>query len=174
MMIERCPVCGSACRTAGVERLEDVAGLDHVKRALEVAAVGHHTVVLEALGNPRDASRLSEVAVALNVFTIVPLACPCGGYGSMAAQCICTVERLRAFRRRGLWRRAVQYGELFVEVREVPYEQISSTRPREAQARVLERIAAAQARPEMPTELVGASARLMQAAHRQLDFDAVT
>jgi predicted ATPase with chaperone activity len=170
-----CRCCGAVLPSQTVERLDEIRGLEHAKRALEVATVGGHTLVLEGVSNRRDAERLAQVArSAFQVTAFVIDPCACGNYGAVAMPCTCTPTVIARFRKRAEFRRAVEHGEIFVQVPEVPYEKLSSTRKGEPDEAIYERIAQAQARPMVSIELIDPAAqRLMQAAVRQLHLDAV-
>jgi predicted ATPase with chaperone activity len=159
-----------------IERMQDVAGLEHAKRAIEVAICGNHPLALIGEPNHADAARLAAIAHELGVSTVWALRpCLCGFFGSIPHSCTCGVEKVRRFRHRGEWRRAVEGAAMYIEIPAVPYEKLTgAVERREPQERVLDRIAEARIRPPVSTTLYdGASQRLMQAAMRQLHFTSV-
>jgi len=171
--IETCRHCGAVRRSDLPQRLDEIKGQEHVKRAIEVAAAGNHTIVLVSIGMLDDTMRLAQIArntFALAVFVITP--CPCGNHGSAERECICTPMQIVKHTQQKRQQTARSLGDLFIEVHRPSAEKLLSARRVEPDEHIEQRIAEAAERPAVAHELVdGAAQRLMQAAMRQLQLD---
>ena len=84
--------------TPPTTRLDMIPRQEHVKRALEVALVGSHTVTLIAEGDPGDAFALAGWLNAYQPDTArVVRPCPCGNKGSDRAVCHCSADARLAY-----------------------------------------------------------------------------
>lgn len=125
--------------------LNQIAGHCTVKRALEVAAVGNHSVILigpEGVGK----GLLIEAAFSLGVGPIQPhQSCWCGHYFSISRQCVCSSRALARY-----WRqleRLQKDTDIHIEVAEVPFKELSvKPSQRGSTAEALARINAAEKR----------------------------
>lgn len=91
-----CDRCGAVLRTSTPTRMDDVPGNMHVKRAVEVAIAGRHSIALIAAGgNVGNAQVLARVAAEHGAAAaFVSQRCPCGNYGRQRALCTCTMEMI--------------------------------------------------------------------------------
>jgi magnesium chelatase family protein len=76
---------------------------DYLKRALEVALVGGHTVMV--VGREGDGKELVETIGGKKVLFVEP--CPCGNYGHSKVPCICSPRVIVKYRARRSFRRAL-------------------------------------------------------------------
>lgn len=146
-------------------RLDRIRQCEHVKRAIEVAAVGQLSLTLCGVGRGMEYTQLlAEAARGYGIAVTVIRPCLCGNLGDLDQTCLCTPDRVARFCRRAGYQRALAadvYGD-------VPAPRLSgSVWTAEPDERVRERIAYAQSRPR-PTQCDGASTRLLDAAIRQL------
>lgn len=74
-----------------------------LKRAMEVAIVGHHTVTY--VGDPEIA--WPEVLAIIGPKAIQMTRCPCGNYGSIDKPCTCTLDKIEAWRTSHRFRQAM-------------------------------------------------------------------
>lgn len=72
----------------------EIIGNEHVKRALEVAIKGGHSILL--VGNPRSTVYDGSV-LPFNVSFVKP--CPCGNLHDPVLECVCTIDEVNAYRR---------------------------------------------------------------------------
>lgn len=152
----------------------ELPGREHVKRAIEVAAVGNHSVVIVARRQHMPAAEeyamiMRETFEIADITLAMP--CFCGYSGDPYFACVCSVRAIerhaRQMRAKGIAQRTDQY----IEFGDVPFEKMTSTRRNESSAAVLARVAEARERavPDLaPSALPGESMRLLQAAMRQL------
>lgn len=148
-------------------RLDEIKGQSHVKRALEVAMVGEHTVTLWAPGTGLDAEELAAVARRLGLeFSEVMVAvyCPCGNFGSTETPCTCSSDEIRQYMRQ---LRPYLASDIHTKVERVSFVRLTAERAQEPDERIIERVEEARGR-EVSLSLDTASLSLMEAAMRQL------
>ena len=150
--------------------MQALKGLPHLKRAIEVAAVQQHPLLLiaEDLTLP-DVDLLVRPITnhfGIDAYTIQP--CPCGGLGSTEYECVCTHAEIVRFRRNHL-----AVFSPCMQVR-VAWDTFSSERLGETLATVEERVASARTRVEsVPRTLCTTGSSLLKAAYRQLSLTQV-
>lgn len=147
-------------------RLDSIPKCEHVKRAIEVAAVGDLSMTLCGVGRGRAyAELLVAAAVAYGVTITLIRPCLCGNLGDAADDCTCGADRVARFRRRAGFVRA-QSADIYGEVA-APAVRLGSVWSSEPDEHIHARIAYARSLPR-PTESDGAAQRLTQAAVGQL------
>lgn len=142
-----CDHCGALLRqdtTPG--RMEMVPGNEHVKRAVEVAAAGGHSIgIIAERGNLEYAKALGWWATengAGAAFVVEP--CPCGWYGSKDKACTCALIVINEHRRTTLYQNAEQ-ADLTVEAPMPHARALTARRRGEPDEAVIARIEAARA-----------------------------
>ncbi len=168
MTLETCLCCGSISTVDATVRLDSLRGNEHVKRALEVAAVGNHSVVLMACRQNMPSAERFALWLRSQFGNYVQVAepCFCGYHGDVYHTCTCSVRAIERYQRRLC--RATNNVAVYIELADVPAEKMLSTRKPEADETIIARVRAAQQRQKPSTDLDNASMRLMQAAIRQL------
>lgn len=158
-----------------VVRLDSMRGNEHVKRAVEVAAVQNHAIVfLSHRSNVPTANNYAQwLAQHGNENTVVLEPCFCGYYGDVNRQCVCTPRAIARWHNRPRYKNAQMNGAMWAEISYVSFEKLVSARNPEDDERILERIERAKfnlrmMKQKQAHELDGASQRLLQAAMRQL------
>ena len=156
-----------------VVRLDSMRGNEHVKRAVEVAAVQNHAIVFLAHrpNIPTAKSYAQWLAQFGNENTTVLEPCHCGFYGDVYRECKCSERAIVRWRNRPDYRAAQMNGAMWSEISYVPFEKLVSARKPEADEAIVERIERARFNlkaMKQAHELDGASQRLLQAAMRQL------
>lgn len=147
-------------------RLDSIPACEHVKRAIEVAAVGELSLTLCSIGRGREyAELLAAAAMGYGVAVTLIRPCLCGNHGDVAQDCTCTPDRVARFRRRSGFVRALA-ADIYGEV-PAPAIRLGSVWGVEPDERIRERIAHARSLPR-PTQSDGAAQRLTQAAVHQL------
>lgn len=169
MTLETCPCCGSISAVNATVRVDSLRGNEHVKRALEVAAVGGHSVVLMARRQNIASARIYALWLrnqfGNHVQVVEP--CFCGYYGDVYHACSCSVKAIERYQRR--LRRITSDAGLYIELADVSAEKMLSTRKPEADETIIARVQAAQQRQKLLFTYVDmACTRLLQAAIRQL------
>jgi magnesium chelatase family protein len=154
-------------------RLDSMRGNEHVKRAVEVAAVQNHAIVFMTHRPNRPTAEIYAAWLAQfgNEHTVVLEPCYCGHYGDVYHQCECQPRAIRRWENRTKYRVAKANGALWVEISYVPFEKLVSARKPESDETILARIERARFNlkaMKKAHELDGASQRLLQAAMRQL------
>lgn len=92
---ERCECCGALLRSSVPCRLDDVPGNEHVKRAVEVAIAGQHSIgILAERANFGNAQALGRVAAEHGATAFVVKPCPCGNFESRIAACTCDADAI--------------------------------------------------------------------------------
>ena len=135
---------------------------EHVKRALEVALAGGHSVMV--IGREGDGKELLDVIMGTQVRFIEP--CPCGNHGQRNSPCACTASRIIRYRSTLRFRRALDAAirvEIFPPRALTPYdaEPFTTVMQRVTQARQL--------RDKAPRlDIEDAATELYQAAHNRL------
>jgi|GEM_PF-2419279 len=144
-------------------RLQDIPGQWHVKRGLEVAAAGGHTISL--VGRPEETEPLRAWAEAQGIAVQAVKPCRCGNYGSAERECTCSAAEVARWRNRKAYRQAAS-ADLVMEVpiwveRQPWFSAESGTN-------VLVRVAQAQRAEAVPQRLDDAGVALMRAAARMV------
>lgn len=155
--------------------VSEFPGRDHVKRALEVAAVGNHSMLIVARKQHAPVAReFAETARAL-AFQIADITitepCFCGYAGDPYRACVCSVRASERFQRRMQTFEINRNIAMHVDFGDVSFEQMTSTRRRETNEQIGARVLAARERavPDLRlSALPSDSMRLMHAAVRQL------
>ena len=146
----------------------------HVKRAIEVACTGKHSLaMLVPSGLEIDAASLAAWANDHGASTVVVTPCPCGNFGNPKRECTCDVELITKHRKSAAWQTA-KCADMWIELAPLTTSQKLDTRPSEPAERVLARIAKAKL-PDKPitiAELDEASRQLLAAVMRHLDLSA--
>lgn len=106
MMPKSCEHCG-AVLPGGEVHLEDIPGQEHVKRAIEVAMAGSHTLTLVAQEGS-GAEDLAGWAASHGVSTRLVYICPCGNHLSPIRECTCSVRTITKYRSRKAYQLAMK------------------------------------------------------------------
>lgn len=151
-----------------MDTFQRIKGQEHIKRALEVAAVNNHTVRVTTVGCHEDGLHL--IVPAADVFSI-PIAiirsCFCGNLGDAELTCFCNENDHREYART----KGLNSFDIEVDMPRVSYEKLTSDRLSEPTDTIRERVDRARAfLPKVTTNLDAAGASLMKAACRQLVF----
>ena len=104
--------------------LNEIKGQEHVKRAVEVALAGEHSILF--VGPPGNGKSefekvIERIDTAVTTFSCWP--CGCGFHGDPGKECVCTSDEVR--------RVATNLGEgyeIIVEVPRVPWKDLISNR----------------------------------------------
>ena len=147
-------------------RLDDLRGSEHVKRAIEVALTGFHTIALYSTSNPLDmrAFALWLGRAGLTVYELTH--CPCGNLGSADIACTCTAAETYQHQRGGEYAFAQIHADIHIEVVAIPYEKLTG-RKGESDERIIERVERAR-KVSVTLDLDSTCLSLMKAAYRQL------
>jgi magnesium chelatase family protein len=129
------------------ERLRDN---EHVKRAVEVALAGKHS--LTVIGREGDGDKLLQVIIPHTFLE----PCPCGNHGSPVAACSCSVSKILRYRNTHKFRAALMNTLIAIQL-ETPRP--LSTGKGEAFAEVMKRVERAQNQPPIHDSLTNESAR---------------
>lgn len=156
-----------------VVRLDSMRGNEHVKRAVEVAAVQNHAIVFLAhRPNIPTANSYAQWCAQFgneNITVLEP--CYCGFHGDVYRECKCSERAIVRWRNRPDYRAAQMNSAMWIEISYVPFEKLVSACKPEVDERILERIERARFNlkaMKKAHELDNASQRLLQAAMRQL------
>ena len=148
-MLTICQHCGTPVVTPELLSWEKIAGNYHVKRAIEVACTGSHTLTLHTpAGLEVDALSLRQWALDHGAGAVVIVSpCPCGNYGTSDRECTCNVELIAAYRDHDpAWQQAVNC-DIHIDMVRPSYQQIvavATGKVQEVDAKVVERITQAQ------------------------------
>jgi predicted ATPase with chaperone activity len=99
--MQTCTCCGVPIVTPELLPWEKIAGQYHVKRAIEVACAGGHTLALHTPnGLEVDALSLRQWALGHGTGAVVIVrSCPCGYYGTFDnKECTCSEELITTYR----------------------------------------------------------------------------
>jgi predicted ATPase with chaperone activity len=99
--MQTCTCCGVPIVTPELLPWEKIAGQYHVKRAIEVACAGGHTLTLHTPnGLGVDALSLRQWALGHDAGAVVIVrSCPCGYYGTFDnKECTCSEELITTYR----------------------------------------------------------------------------
>jgi predicted ATPase with chaperone activity len=167
-----CRCCGAVLPTIHTaQRIDQMPGNEHTKRALEVALTGGFSIALLGRGsNYPDALAFAQIARqhGLTAYCLAP--CPCGNYGDGHRACTCTPAQITRMYARKNYQAALQ-AAIHVEIATSHEARAGKLRRGEPDERILERIAEVHKCPlPEPSQHDGASDRLMIAAIRQLDL----
>jgi predicted ATPase with chaperone activity len=145
---------------------DDIKGHTTAKRALEVALVGGHTVMLYG---PAHVGKKTLASVFPTVAANCVDTCFCGNHKSVTKPCICTAQSARRYTRRIYC--AMQEVDMVIEVCEVPMKEYQSSYCPD-HTHMLERVKAAQAIMTEYTAMAldDAGERLREMACRRLSF----
>lgn len=146
---------------------DDIKGHTAAKRALEVALVGSHTVMLYGPAHTGKAT----IAAAYPTVTVQCVnTCFCGNYQSVTKPCICTPQFTRRYARRVY--RAMQEVDMVIEVCEVPMKEFRATVYPDHE-NMLDRVEQAQAYAGHYTSMAldDAGERIREMAWRRLSFN---
>ena len=156
--------------------INDIKGHCVAKRALEVAAVGNHRIMLYG---PRGAGKSALIEAHPHLDAIERDSCPCGNHQSITKECTCSERALCRWLRRV--KRTAETCDLVVEVPHRTTRELLADKPKhfngapydEAEMSAA-RIAAARAFGETHTSLdvsEDATYRTMEMAARRLPLD---
>jgi predicted ATPase with chaperone activity len=166
----RCRSCGAIRPTNPPPRIDQVIGVEHAKRAAEVALACGHPITFRGIGDPTPAITLARFVAAHGGTAYAILPCPCGNHGDPDLACACTPAMIARYQKRPALRTA-RDATIQTEVPRPSIEKIRqylAGRRGEPDEQVLTRIQEALTRPEADHKLDVAGDRLMTAAIRQL------
>ena len=146
-------------------------GQEHIKRALEIATTGNHSMLVMCISCYDDGINfLWPIAQTLNISTNIRTPCPCGNFGSAERTCTCSDQLRDRFYAETMPVMPVHH-DMYLEMHAVSYEKLTSDRASEPHETVMERITRAKAHlPKVSIALDAAGQSLMKAAVRQLAF----
>jgi len=152
---------------------EQIPAQCHVKRAIEVACTGKHSLAMLVTSNNLeiDAASLAYWANKYGAQAIVVTPCPCGNYGSPIRECTCAIELIAEHHQSPVWQMA-EHADMWIELVEPTTSQKLDSRPRESITCMLARIAKARL-PDQSIkldELDDGCVQLLDAVVRQLDL----
>jgi len=144
-------------------------GQEHVKRALEVAAVLNHSMTIYTEGTELDATHyVVPLGIALGLLDssfYIMRPCYCGNLGSVELSCTCTAHMLDTYRMDVVHRSTDMYTVLPMPT----YEKLTTERLGEPLEAIKARVDRAKKNVKnIGTQLDGAGLSLMKAAVRQL------
>lgn len=120
-----------------------IKGNESAKRAICVAAVQKHSIVLMGAHGVAK-SMLVAAAARVDVIAHEVLSCPCGYYGDVGKACKCTAKEIEKY-----WRSItplLRSSAMFFEVPPTPFREMNSTRPGTSLEDVLHQVEPARAR----------------------------
>jgi predicted ATPase with chaperone activity len=167
------PAIYQLCKVSVKETIMDIAqrlkGQEHVKRALEVAAVLNHSITIYCEGTELDAiNYVVPIGIALGLLDssfYIMRPCYCGNLGSVELSCTCTAHMLDTYRMDVVHRNTDMHIVLPIPT----YEKLTSTRLGEPLEAIKARVERAKKNVKnIGVELDGAGQSLMKAAVRQL------
>jgi predicted ATPase with chaperone activity len=162
-----CKRSGATLPVTEPQSLGTIIGNEHAKRAAEVALTGGHTIAF--IGGP-EAEALAAWCARHGLTALVIRPCPCGNYRHPVRECTCSprqIARYRASKRVG---RALA-ADLVVETSDPGADKILqhvAGHRGEPEARVLQRVAQAQAHTVVATGLDDGCRALLRAFSSQL------
>lgn len=158
--------------------LEDLPGREYAKRAVEVCAVGDHSIMFIAtLPNEYDAYYYNlwlNQNFKLSPYGNIVTPCNCGFHGDVNRTCICTPDEITKHRVEKILK--YQHGntmEMVVEIGDIKFEDLLLKRRRETNEIVLKRIAEARSRKPVSSaieDLDESCVKLLRSAYAQLAF----
>jgi len=170
--LKTCKHCGAVLSRADETRFEDIIGQEHVKRALEVAIAGEHTIAF--IGNG-EAEALAQIATKHGLTAWAVQTCPCGHFGFDRAsdnpgECTCSLSQVARWQKRKAYQNALG-AEIVIECpppRDYQIDAWASGRKGEPESSVLARV---KGRGERPGATLDQTCRsLLKAAVTQLDM----
>jgi predicted ATPase with chaperone activity len=153
-----CPTCGARMKSRGILRLDDIPGNEYVKRAIEVALVGDHTIGLSGW----CADEFGKWVAQQEQQAFVTQPCRCGNYGSARFECLCTVRQVQSWRKTGYYQRAL-HADIWIKPTAPSADKLNDTH-REKDEDILERVRAARMRPAIEPKLEDEIALRLQRA----------
>ena len=144
-------------------------GQEHVKRALEVAAVQNHSMTIYTEGTELDAAHyVVPLGIALGLLDssfYIMRPCYCGNLGSVELSCTCTAHMLETYRMDVVHRNT----DIHTMLPMPTYEKLTSERLGEPLEVIKARVERAKKNVKnIGTQLDGAGLSLMKSAVRQL------
>lgn len=118
-----CKCCGSVIPEKTIKRIDQMAGAEHVKRAIEVAHIGDHPIWF--YGNSHAAEwcsivRQFEETFGLNrIQTFYTKPCRCGNWQSIIRECTCTVSAVRRWQTSKSFLKAKENHHIWIDVPEL-------------------------------------------------------
>ncbi len=148
------------------DRLDQIPGNEHVKRALEVALTGGHSISLFVTNNCFTYGQmLAKWGATQGLTVFVEKPCPCGNYGSQTDACTCSISMITRWKKQSHYQNAAN-ADMVIEV-VLPYAETVTSflngRRSEPDEAILKRVAEAR-RDQVSEQLTGYSTTLLRAA----------
>lgn len=161
-----CPHCHAVTPEQPLIAWDDIRGYEHVKRAVEVALAGEHSLTVYGRETCENLVSLLTWGAKLGLNIHLVQKCPCGNFEDPRYECLCEVEAITAYQNAPAWRETLQ-ADLFVEAGYLTSYKLLDKRKGEPLATVIDRVRDAQKR-QVADRLDEAGERLLRVALQQI------
>jgi magnesium chelatase family protein len=154
--------------------MQSIKGHEHVKRGLEVAAVGGHNVVL--IGPPGSGKKTLKEAFRTLVTSIQRVElmepCPCGHFTDPNEECNCTPKEIQAHLENKVDELELGDVDIHLEVPKLNQEALTEKRRGESSAVIKDRIIQTRVNNNVPSEFDKEAEELLKLAILELGISA--